>query len=74
MINFHIGSDIIKENYEFAYYFNKTDITHTVLDGGNEIILGNWPDGKHIICTINNDIPVEIPSHLYVLVNRSVSV
>ena len=27
---------------------------------------------KHIICTINNDIPIEIPSHPYVLVNRSV--
>ena len=29
----------------------------------------NWPDDKHIICTINNDI---IPSHPYVLVNKSV--
>ena len=26
----------------------------------------------HIICNINNDIPVKIPSHPYVLVNRSV--
>ena len=26
----------------------------------------------HIICNINNDIPIRIPSHLYVLVNRSV--
>ena len=43
-----------------------------VLDGGNEIILANWPADKHIICSINNDIPIEIPSHLYVLVNRSV--
>ena len=48
------------------------DITLTVLDGGNEIILANWPNNKHIICTINNDIPIEIPSHPYVLVNRSV--
>ena len=43
----------------------------TVLDGGNEIILANWPDDKHIICNINNDIPIEIQSHPYVLVNRS---
>ena len=28
---------------------NKTDITPTALDGGNEIILANWPDDKHII-------------------------
>ena len=50
----------------------KSDITSTVLDGGNEIILTNWPDDKHIICNVNNDIPVKIPSHPYVLVNRSV--
>ena len=48
------------------------DITLTVLNGGNEIILANWPNDKHIICTINNDIPMEIPSHPYVLVNRSI--
>ena len=33
-----------------------------VLDGGNEIILANWPDAKHIIYNVNNDIPVKIPS------------
>ena len=48
------------------------DITLTVLDGSNEIILTNWPDDKHIIPNINNDIPIKIPSHPYVLVNRSV--
>ena len=56
----------------FLFHFNKIDITPTVLDGGNEIILANWPNDKQIICTINNDIPIEIPSHPYVLVNRSV--
>ena len=34
-------------------------------------MLANWPNDKHIICHINNDIPVKIPSHPYVLVNRS---
>ena len=56
----------------FMFYYNKTDITLTVLDGGNEIILANWPNDKHIICTINKDIQIEIPSHPYMLVNRSV--
>ena len=42
------------------------------MDGGNEIILANWPTDKYIICSINNDIPIEIPSHPSVLVNRSV--
>ena len=48
------------------------DITPTVLDRGNEIILANWLNDIHIICTINNDIPIEIPSHPYGLVNRSI--
>ena len=42
------------------------------MDGGNEVILANWPYDKHIIYTTNNDIPVKILSHPYVLVNRSV--
>ena len=42
------------------------------MDGGNEIIQANWPNNKHIIWTTNNDIPVKILSHPYVLVNRSV--
>ena len=64
--------DIIKNNCNFDFYFNNTDITPTVLDGGDEIILANWPNDKHIICNINNDIPVRILSHPYVLVNRSI--
>ena len=48
------------------------DITPTVLYRGNEILLANWPNNKHIICTINSDIPIEILSHPYVWVNRSV--
>ena len=70
---FNLGSDIIKVKCNFAYYFNNTDIKPTVLDDGNKIILENWPDNKYIICNVNNDISVEIPSFPYVLVNRSVS-
>ena len=71
-IYFNLETDIITENCNFRFYYNKTDIPPTVLDGGNEIILANWPNDKHIICNINNDIPATIPSHPYVLVNRSV--
>ena len=42
------------------------------MDGGNEIVLANWPNDKNIICNVNNDIPVKIPSYPYLLVNRSV--
>ena len=71
-IYFNLTMDIIKNNCNFNFYFNKTDITPTVLDGGDEIVLTNWPNDKHIICNINNDILVKIPSYPYVLVNRSV--
>ena len=71
-INFNLGSDIIKDNFDFAYYFNKTDINPTVLNGGYEIVLANWPNDKHIVCNINNNIPIKIPSFPYILVNRRV--
>ena len=71
-IYFNLTTDIIRKNCNFDFYFNKTDITPTVLDEGDEIILANWPNDEHIICNINNDIPVKIPSHPYVLVNRSI--
>ena len=48
-IYFHLDPEIIKENCKFTFYYNKTDITLTVLDGGNEITLANWPNDKHII-------------------------
>ena len=71
-IYFNLSRDIIKNNCNFDFYFNKTDITPRVLDGGNEIVLANWPNDKHIICNVNNDISVKIPSHHYVLINRSI--
>ena len=41
VIYFVLGSDIIKDNCNFAYYFNKTDIKPRVLDGESKIILNN---------------------------------
>ena len=38
----------------------------------DEIILVNWPNDKYILCNINSNIPIRIPSHPYVLLNRSV--
>ena len=72
-IYFNLTIDIIKNNCDFDFYFNNnTDVTPTVLDAGDEIVLANWPNDKHIICNINIDIPMKIPSHPYVLVNRSI--
>ena len=70
-IYFNLGSKLIKKNYNFAYYFNKTDIKPAVLDSGNEIVLANWPNNKHIKCNVNNEIPVKKPSFPYGLINSS---
>ena len=41
-----IASSIIGLAYEGDFYFNKTDIKPTVLDGRHQIILANWPATK----------------------------
>ena len=71
-IYFNLTTEIIKNNCDFHFYFNKTDVTPIVLDRGDEIVLANWPNDKHIICNINNDILIKILSHPYDLLNRSV--
>ena len=50
VIYFNLTTHIIKSKCNFDFYFNKADITPTVLDGGDEIVLANWPNDKHIIC------------------------
>ena len=42
-----------------------------VFDRGHETVLANWPGNKHVICNDNNNIPIKIPSHPYVLINRT---
>ena len=37
-----------------------------------EIVLANWPSFKRIVCSTHNNIQIEIPSHPYVLLNRTV--
>ena len=71
-IYFDLDAEIIKENYEFQYYFNTTEVKPAVLNGGHEIVLANWPNNKYVICNDNNNIPIKIPSHPCVLINRTV--
>ena len=68
---FNLESEI-KQNCEFDFYFNKTDVTPSVLDGGHQIILVNWLSYKRIICMHKNNIPVNIPSHPYILLERNI--
>ena len=71
-IYFNLESDVIRAICEFQYYYNKTDIKPTMLDGGFQIILANWPNYRKIICLHNNNIPINIPGHPYVLMNQSI--
>ena len=63
---------MITTNCDFQYYYNKTNINPTVLDGGFQIILANWPNYRKIMCSHNNNIPVNIPGYPYVLMNQSI--
>ena len=69
---FQLDRQMIKENCIFNYYYNKTDVKPSILDGGYEIVLANWPSFIAIVCSTHNNIPIEIPSHPYVLLNRTV--
>ena len=71
-IYFNLESDVIKANCEFQYYYNKTDIKPIILNGGFQIILANWPNYRKIMSLHNNNIPINIPGHPYVLMNQSI--
>ena len=70
-IYFDLSADIIKENCNFQYYFNNTDVKPSGLDREHEKILANWPHTKHVICNDNHNFPNKIPRHPYVLLNRT---
>ena len=44
----------------------------SVLDGGPQILLANILTPKRLICTYASDMARAVPSHDYVLVNRSI--
>ena len=44
----------------------------SILDGEYKIVLATWPSFKRIVCSTHNNIPIEIPSHPYVLLNRTI--
>ena len=62
----------IKDNCIFDYYYNKNDVKPSILDAGHEIVLANWPSFKRIVCSTHNNIPIKMPSHPYVLLNRMI--
>ena len=69
---FQLDKQTMKDNCIFDYYYNKTNVKPSILDGGHEIVLDNWSSFKRIVCSTHNNIPIEIPSHPYVLLNRTI--
>ena len=71
-IYFNLESDVMMANCEFQYYYNKTDIKPTILDGGFQIILANLPNYRKNMCSHNNNIPINMLGHPYILMNQSI--
>ena len=69
---FQLDRQTIKEIVYLTTIIIKTDVKPSILDGGYEIVLANWPSYKRIVCSTHNNIPIEIPSHPYLLLNRTV--
>ena len=43
-----------------------------MIDDDNEIILAYCLNKKSLECASNNDIPIKIPDHLYILVSKCI--
>ena len=43
---FQLDKQKIKDNCIFHYYYNKTNVRPSILDGGHKIVLANWPSFK----------------------------
>ena len=63
--------EVINEYCTFQYFYNTT-VMPSVLDGGPQILLANILTPKRLICTYASDMAHPVPSHNYVLVNRSI--
>ena len=69
-IYYNLTQDIINRFCTFKYFYNTT-IMPSVLDGGPLVLLANMLTPKRLICTYASDMARPVPSHDYVLVNRS---
>ena len=70
-IYYNLPREVINEYCTFQYFYNTT-VTPSVLDGGPQILLANILTPKRLICTYASDMARPVPSHNYVLVNRSI--
>ena len=69
-IFYNLTSDVVYSVCKFDYYFNTT-VTPSVLDGCSHILLANMLSSKRLVCSQDLHMAHPVPSHPYVLVNRS---
>ena len=69
-ICYNLSKEVINNYCTFKYFYNTT-VMPSVLDGGPQILLANMLTPKRLICTYASDMAHPVPSHNYVLVNRS---
>ena len=70
-IFYNLTADVVYSVCQFDYYYNTT-VTPSILDGGSNILLANMLSPKRLICTKDSPMARPLPSHPYVLVNRSI--
>jgi hypothetical protein len=67
-IFFDFPAEIVMKVCKFSFQV-EADVTPSVLDGGDIIVLANMPDEKILTCT--SSYAVDLTSHPYVMTNRS---
>ena len=69
-IYYNLTQDVINKYCTFKYFYNTT-IMPSVLDGCPLVLLANMLTPERLICTYASDMAHPVPSHDYVMVNRS---
>ena len=70
-IFYNFTADVVYSVCQFDYFYNTT-VPPSILDGGSNILLANMLSPKRLICTKDSPMAQPLPSHPYVLVNRSI--
>ena len=71
MIFYNLTADVVYLVCQFNYFYNTT-VPPSVLDGGSTILQANMLSPKRLICSKDFHMACPMPSHPYVLVNRSI--
>ena len=70
-IFYNLTADVVYSVCQFDYFYN-TIVTPSILDGGSNILLANMLSPKRLLCMEDSPMAQPLPSHPYVLVNRSI--